>query len=68
MSKFARACILSYEEWVATIPEELPKPEYSKRHIRRMNALKNKMDYAWGCYSVGVNDDCICIPILKRLF
>ena len=43
MSKFARACILSYEEWVATIPEELPKPEYSKRHIRRMNALKNKM-------------------------
>ena len=43
MSKFARACILSYEEWVATIPEELPKPEYSKKHIRRMNALKNKM-------------------------
>ena len=43
MSKFARACILSYEEWVATIPEELPEPEYSKKHIRRMNALKNKM-------------------------
>ena len=43
MSKFARACILSYEEWVATIPEELPKPEYSKKHIRHMNALKNKM-------------------------
>ena len=43
MSKFARACILSYEEWVATIPAELPEPEYSKKHIRRMNALKNKM-------------------------
>ncbi len=43
MSKFAKACILSYEEWVATIPEELPEPEYSKKHIRRMNALKNKM-------------------------
>ncbi len=43
MSKFAKACILSYEEWVATIPEELPDPEYSKKHIRRMNALKNKM-------------------------
>ena len=43
MSKFAKACILSYEEWVATIPAELPEPEYSKKHIRRMNALKNKM-------------------------
>lgn len=43
MSKFANACIMSYEEWVATIPEELPEPEYSKRHIRRMNALMNKM-------------------------
>lgn len=43
MSKFAKACVLSYEEWVATIPEELPEPEYSKKHIRRMNALKNKM-------------------------
>ena len=43
MSKFAKACVLSYEEWVATIPVELPEPEYSKKHIRRMNALKNKM-------------------------
>lgn len=43
MSKFAKACVLSYEEWVATIPAELPEPEYSKKHIRRMNALKNKM-------------------------
>lgn len=43
MSKFAKACILSYEEWVTTIPAELPEPEYSKKHIRRMNALKNKM-------------------------
>ena len=43
MSKFAKACILSYEEWVATIPAELPEPEYSKKHIRRINALKNKM-------------------------
>lgn len=43
MSKFANACRMSYEEWVATIPEELPEPEYSKKHIRRMNALMNKM-------------------------
>lgn len=43
MSKFANACVLSYNEWVATIPEELPEPEYSKRHIRQVNALKNKM-------------------------
>lgn len=45
MSKFANACIMSYNDWVATIPapEDLPEPDYSKRHIKRINALKNKM-------------------------
>lgn len=45
MSKFANACIMSYNDWVATIPapEDLPEPNYSKRHIRRMNALMDKM-------------------------
>lgn len=45
MSKFANACIMSYNDWVATIPapEDLPEPQYSKKHIRRMNALINKM-------------------------
>lgn len=43
MSKFANACIMSYEQWAATIPEDLPEPKYSKKHIRRMNALMNKM-------------------------
>ena len=43
MSKFAKACVLSFEEWAATIPEDLPEPEFSKRHIKRMNILLNKM-------------------------
>lgn len=43
MSKFANACIMSFNEWDATIPEDLPEPNYSKKHIRRMNALINKM-------------------------
>lgn len=43
MSKFANACIMSYEQWAATIPEDLPEPKYSKKHIRRMNALMDKM-------------------------
>lgn len=43
MSKFANACIMSFNEWDATIPVDLPEPNYSKKHIRRMNALINKM-------------------------
>lgn len=43
MSKFAKACVLSFEEWATTIPEDLPEPEFSKRHIKRMNILLNKM-------------------------
>lgn len=45
MNKLQLACILSFEEWNATIPapEDLPDPQYSKKHIRRMNNLFNKM-------------------------
>ncbi len=45
MSKFAEACRLSYEEWEATLPniEDIPEPEYSKRHIKRMNKLFDQM-------------------------
>ncbi len=45
MSKFAEACRLSYEEWEATLPniEDIPEPEYSKKHIKRMNKLFDQM-------------------------
>lgn len=45
MTKLEIACKLSFEEWNATIPasEDLPDPQYSKKHIKRMNSLFNKM-------------------------
>ncbi len=45
MSKFAEACRLSYLEWEATLPniEDIPEPEYSKKHIKRMNRLFDQM-------------------------
>lgn len=45
MSKFAEACKLSYEEWEATLPniEDIPEPEYSKKHMKRMNKLFDRM-------------------------
>lgn len=43
MSKLARACELSLNEWLATIPDELPEVEYSKKHERWKKNLFNKM-------------------------
>lgn len=45
MDKFAEACRLSYEDWVSTLPdtENYPEPEFSQRHIKRMNVLFDKM-------------------------
>ncbi len=43
MSKLARACELSLNEWFATIPDELPEVEYSKKHERWKKNLFNKM-------------------------
>lgn len=43
MSKLKIAAKLVLEEWVATLPTELPEPEYSKKHIRKMNKLIDKM-------------------------
>ncbi len=45
MSKFAEACKLSFEDWLLTMPnvEDLPEPQFSQRHIKRMNRLMDKM-------------------------
>ncbi len=45
MSKFAEACKLSYLDWVAAQPniDDLPDPEFSKKHIKQMEKLFDKM-------------------------
>ena len=43
MSKLAKACELSLNEWLGPIPDELPKVEYSKKHERWKKNLFNKM-------------------------
>ena len=43
MSKLAKACELSLNEWLATIPDELPEVEYSKKHEKWKKNLFNKM-------------------------
>ena len=43
MSKLAQACELSLNEWLATIPDELPEVEYSQKHERWKKNLFNKM-------------------------
>ena len=43
MSKLAKACELSLNEWLGTIPDELPEVEYSKKHERWKKNLFNKM-------------------------
>lgn len=43
MSKLAKACELSLNEWLGPIPDELPEVEYSKKHERWKKNLFNKM-------------------------
>ncbi|MBQ8765252.1 MAG: DUF4367 domain-containing protein [Clostridia bacterium] len=43
MGAFEQACIMSNESFLKTIPDVLPQPEYSKKHIRAMNRIINKM-------------------------
>lgn len=43
MSNLKEACILQNNSWIAEIPDILPQPEYSKKHIKAINRLKNKM-------------------------
>ncbi len=43
MSKFAEACMLSYEDWVATFPEIIPEAEYTEKHEKWKKKLFDKM-------------------------
>lgn len=43
MGVFEQACIMSNESFLKTIPDVLPEPQYSQKHIRKMNRLINKM-------------------------
>ncbi len=43
MGVFEQACILSNESFLKTIPDVLPEPQYSRKHIRAMNRIINKM-------------------------
>lgn len=43
MSKLAKACELSFNDWIATFPEIMPEPEYSKKHEKWKKKLFDKM-------------------------
>ena len=43
MSKLAEACALSFEEWISTFPETMPKAECSPQHEKWKKKLFNKM-------------------------
>ncbi len=45
MDKFAAACRASYMDWEASLPdiENLPEPEYSKKHKAKMDKLFDQM-------------------------
>lgn len=43
MSKLAEACALSFEEWISTFPETMPRAECSPQHEKWKKKLFNKM-------------------------
>lgn len=43
MTKLAQACELSMNDWLATFPEVIPEPEYSKKHLKWRKKLFDKM-------------------------
>ena len=43
MSNFEKACEMSLNDWLATIPEEVPEAEYTKNHEKWKRKLFNKM-------------------------
>ncbi len=45
MNNFAEACKLSYLDWITELPniEEIPEPEYSQKHIKRIKKLFDQM-------------------------
>jgi len=43
MNNFEKACLLSNEQWVSSLPEEIADYTYSSRHNRRINKLFSRM-------------------------
>ncbi|MDE6863181.1 MAG: hypothetical protein K2J41_02210, partial [Eubacterium sp.] len=43
MNNFAKACMLSNEDWINSLPTEIEAYEFSKHHNRQMNKLFSKM-------------------------
>lgn len=43
MTKFEKACEMSFNEWIATIPDDVPKAEYTDKHEKWLKNLFNKM-------------------------
>ena len=43
MSKFEKACEMALNDWLATIPDEVPEAEYTDKHEKWLKILFNKM-------------------------
>ena len=43
MNNFEKACEMSFNDWLATIPEIVPEAEYTKNHEKWKRKLFNKM-------------------------
>ncbi len=43
MNNFEKACEMSMNDWLATIPDNVPKAEYTKNHEKWLKKLFNKM-------------------------
>lgn len=43
MNKFEKACEMSLNEWLATLPDEFPEAEYTEKHHKWLKVLFNKM-------------------------
>lgn len=43
MTKFEKACEMSFNDWIATIPDIVPEAEYTDKHAKWLKKLFNKM-------------------------
>lgn len=43
MNKFEKACEMSLNDWLSTLPEEVPQAEYTENHEKWLKKLFNKM-------------------------
>ena len=43
MTKFEKACEMSLNDWVDSLPDIIPEAEYTERHAKWLNNLFNKM-------------------------